>query len=109
LLWDTPSGYRPAFTPVFNRYFLSSLAVIGCYVVAVYLFERAGKRKLVDERATKLLIAVLAAFAFWLLISIETQTYFAGRALAERAPKDAEHERWLGQMALSVLWAAYAA
>jgi uncharacterized membrane protein len=106
LFWDTPYGYRPAFTPVFNRYFLSSLAVVGCYVAAVYLFER---RKLVDERVTKLVIALLAAFTFWLLISIETQTYFAGRALAEKISEDAAHQRWLGQMALSVLWAAYAA
>ena len=106
LLWDTPYGYRPAFTPVFNRYFLSSLAVIGCYVAAVYLFER---RKLANERVAKLVIALLAAFSFWLLISIETQTYFAGRALAEKASEDAANQRWLGQMALSVLWAAYAA
>ncbi len=106
LFWDTPYGYRPAFTPVFNRYFLSSLAVVGCYVGAVYLFER---RKLVDERVTKLVIALLAAFTFWLLISIETQTYFSGRALAEKISADAAHQRWLGQMALSVLWAAYAA
>lgn len=106
LFWDTPYGYRPAFTPVFNRYFLSSLAVVGCYVAAVYLFER---RKLVDERVTKLVIALLAAFTFWLLISIETQTYFVGRALAEKISEDAAHQRWLGQMALSVLWAAYAA
>ena len=30
------------------------------------------------------------------------------RALAEREPEDAAHQRWLGQMALSVVWAAYA-
>jgi len=108
LFWDTPYGYRPAFTPVFNRYFLSSLAVIGCYLAAVYLFERAEKRNL-DERVTKLVIALCAAFAFWLLISIETYTYFNGRALAEKGIEAAAHERWLGQMALSVLWAAYAA
>ena len=107
--WDTPYGYRPAFTPVFNRYFLSSLAVIGCYIAAVYLFERAGKRDLVDARVTKLVLALCAAFAFWVLISIETHTYFIGRALAEKTSADANHERWLGQMALSVLWAAYAA
>src|SRR5215213_1665835 len=109
LLWDTPYGYRPPFIPVFNRYFLSSLAVIGCYVAAVYLFDRATKRNLIDERVTKLVIALCAAFAFWLLISIETQTYFAGRAVAEKTSADAAHQRWLGQMALSVLWAAYAA
>ena len=109
LFWDTPYGYRPAFIPVFNRYFLSSLAVIGCYLAAVYLFDRAGKRKLGDARLTKLVIALCAAVAFWLLISIEAQTYFIGRAVAEKTSEGAEHQRWLGQMALSVLWAAYAA
>lgn len=109
LFWDTPYGYRPAFTPVFNRYFLSSLAVVGSYMVAVYLFERAGRQQLVNERITKLIIGLAAAITFWLLISIETQTYFAGRALAEKAAEDAAHERWLGQMTLSVIWAAYAA
>ena len=109
LSWDTPYGYRPAFTPVFNRYFLSSLAVIGCYVVAVYLFERARRRNLVNERVTMLMIGLGAALTFWLLISIETHTYFAGRALAEKSLDDAAHERWLGQMALSVIWSAYAA
>ena len=109
LFWDTPYGHRPAFIPVFNRYFLSSLAVIGCYLAAVYLFDRAGKRKLGDARLTKLVIALCAAVAFWLLISIEAQTYFIGRAVAEKTSEGAEHQRWLGQMALSVLWAAYAA
>jgi len=106
LFWDTPSGYRPAFIPVFNRYFLSSLAVIGCYMAAVYLFER---RKLDNERTTKLVIGLGAALTFWLLLSIETYTYFAGRAFVQKIAEDAAHERWLGQMALSVLWAAYAA
>src|SRR6185369_2852994 len=36
-------------------------------------------------------------------------TYFVGRALAEKNWENAAHERWLGQMALSVIWAAYAA
>src|SRR4029079_7305390 len=101
--------YRPAFTPIFNRYFLSSLAVVGCYIVAVYLFERAGIRKLANERVTMLMIALVAALTFWLLISIENITYFTGRALVEKNVEDAAHIRWLGQMALSVGWAAYAA
>ena len=109
LFWDTPYGYRPAFTPVFNRYFLSSLAVIGCFLGAVYLYQRASERKLIEAPVTKLAIGLCAAVAFWLLISIETHTFFTGRALAERIPEDAAHQRWLGQMALSVLWAAYAA
>lgn len=109
LIWDTPSGYRPEFTPVFNRYFLSSLLMIGCFLYAVYLFDRARKRKLVEGHVVTLVIAFGAAIAFWLLISIETHTFFVARALAQKLPEDVEHQRWLGQMALSVLWAGYAA
>ena len=109
LFWDTPYGIRPAFTPVFNRYFLSSLAVIACFLGAVYLYQRATERKLIEPSLTKLVLGFGAAVAFWLLISIETHTFFIGRALAEKDPADAEHQRWLGQMALSVLWATYAA
>jgi uncharacterized membrane protein len=109
LFWDTPYGYRPAFTPVFNRYFLSSLLMIVCFLDAVYLYHRADQRKLIDGRVTKIVIGLCAAVAFWLLISIETHTFFVARALAQKTAEDADHQRWLGQMALSVLWAAYAA
>jgi uncharacterized membrane protein len=108
LFWDTPYGPRPTFIPVFNRYFLSSLAVIACLLGAVYLYQRASERKLIGAQVTKLVIALCAAVAFWLLISIETHTFFIGRSLAEKASEDAAHQRWLGQMALSVVWAAYA-
>jgi uncharacterized membrane protein len=109
LFWDTPYGSRPTFTPVFNRYFLSSLTVIACFLGAVYLYQRAGERNLIKARVTKLVIGLCAAVAFWLLISIETHTFFTGRALAQKTWEDAAHQHWLGQMALSVLWAAYAA
>ena len=54
------------------------------------------------------IIGLAAAVAFWFVISVETHTYFTALALAERDPDDAAHQRWLGQMALSVVWAAYA-
>ena len=56
----------------------------------------------------RLILGLAAAFAFWLVISVETHSYFRALALAEREPEDAAHQRWLGQMALSVVWAAYA-
>lgn len=108
LFWDTPYGRRPAFTPIFNSYFLSSLAVIVCFLGALYLFEKARQRKLIETRGPGLVIGLVAAIAFWFVISTETHTYFIMRALAERDPQEAEHLRWLGQMALSVVWAAYA-
>ena len=109
LFWDTPYGFRPAFTPVFNRYFLSSLFVIACFLGAIYLFQRASERKLIQAPVIKLVIGLIAAVALWFLLSIETHTFFIGRALAQKAWEDAAHQRWLGQMALSVVWAAYAA
>ncbi|HKY44214.1 MAG TPA: DUF2339 domain-containing protein, partial [Pyrinomonadaceae bacterium] len=108
LFWDTPYDTRPAFIPIFNRYFLSSVIVIGCFLGAIYLFERARKRKLIESQTPRLIIGLAAAVAFWFVISVETHTYFTALALAEREPGDAAHQRWLGQMALSVVWAAYA-
>ena len=109
LIWDSPYGVRPKFIPVFNRYFLSSLAVILCFLGAIYLYQRARERKLIESQIPRLVLGLAAAIAFWFLISVETHTFFVARALAEREPGDAEHQRWLGQMALSVVWAAYAA
>lgn len=83
--------------------------MIACFLDAVYLYHRADARKLIDGRVTKVVIALCGAVAFWLLISIETHTFFVARSLAQKIPEDAEHQRWLGQMALSVLWAGYAA
>lgn len=108
LFWDTPYGARPKFIPVFNRYFLSSLAVILCLLAAIYLYERVRERGLKEAKVIRLVIGLAAAVAFWFVISVETQTFFVTRALAERVAEDAAHQRWLGQMALSVVWAIYA-
>ena len=108
LFWDTPYGYRPTFIPIFNRYFLSSLTVIACFLGAIYLFERAKKRKLFDTGLSTIVVGLAAALAFWFVISVETHTYFAGRAYGARDAARVANERWLGQMALSVVWSAYA-
>jgi uncharacterized membrane protein len=83
--------------------------MILCFLDAVYLYHRGNQKKLIDGGITKIVLGLGAAVAFWLLISIETHTFFVARALAEKIPADADHQRWLGQMALSVLWAGYAA
>lgn len=108
ILWDTPYGFRPTFIPVFNRYFLSSLAVIACFTGAAYLYQRAREKGAAESQVPRLILGLLAVVAFWFLISVETQTFFQTRARAERLPEDAAHQRWLGQMALSVIWALYA-
>ncbi|HEU4507981.1 MAG TPA: DUF2339 domain-containing protein [Pyrinomonadaceae bacterium] len=108
IFWDTPYGLRPTFIPIFNRYFLSSLTVLACFLAAIYLFERARKRKLFEPGMAQIVISLAAVLAFWWVISIETHTYFAGRALGARDTAGVAHEHWLGQMALSVVWATYA-
>jgi Predicted membrane protein len=109
LIWDTPYGYRPAFIPIFNRYFLSALVVIGCLFGAAALYQTLAKRKKVSGQNLKFVFLLSAVVALWLVSSIETVTFFQGRAAAQRLAEDARHQRWLGQMALSVVWAVYAA
>jgi uncharacterized membrane protein len=107
--WDTPFSFRPMFTPALNRYFLSSVVVIGCLFAASLIYQRASERKLIQAPKLTLGILLGAVVTLWFVMSVETQTFFAARATAEKIAEDAERQRWLGQMALSVLWAAYAA
>jgi len=109
LIWDSPYGNRGAFITVFNRYFLSSLFVIGCLFGAAAVYQRLGKRKNISTKGVTLTFVLAAVVAFWLVSSVETHTFFIARALAQRLPEDFRHQRWLGQMALSVVWASYAA
>ena len=107
--WDTPYNYRPLFTPVFNKYFLSSLVVIACVLAAAWVYQKVGQRKQIVEPVLVTGILMVAIVTLWYVMSIETYTYFAARATAQKVFEDAHHERWLGQMALSVLWSLYAA
>jgi uncharacterized membrane protein len=109
LLWDTPYGYRPAFIPIFNRYFLSSLVVIGCLFGAAALYQTLARQKKISDQGLKYVFLLSAVVALWLVFSIDTFTFFQGRALVQRLAEDARHQRWLGHMALSVVWAVYAA
>ncbi len=108
LIWDAPYGQRPAFIPIFNRYFISSLIVIAFFIGAIYLYQRAIKKGLIEPTVTRLVIGLAAGVAFWYLISVETHTFFVTGALAQTDPAEVAHQHWLGQMALSVVWAAYA-
>ncbi|HEX6728560.1 MAG TPA: DUF2339 domain-containing protein, partial [Pyrinomonadaceae bacterium] len=109
VIWDTPYGPRADFTPVFNRYFLSSLAVIACLFGAAWLYQRVGERKAVFVPKLGIVAALLGVIGLWWVMSIETHTFFTARAAALKAWEDVNSARWLGQMALSVLWALYAA
>jgi uncharacterized membrane protein len=108
LIWDTPYGFRSPFIPIFNRYFISSLLVIACFFGAAVLLKRFKEQTMVGDWAVGVALLLLGVIALWLVASIETHTFFQMKAFAQRVAEDARHQRWLGQMALSVVWAVYA-
>jgi uncharacterized membrane protein len=108
VFWDTPYISRATFTPVLNKYFLSSMVVIASLLAAASIYQKVGQRKQVFEPIPILAILLIAIATLWFVMSIETYTFFAARAAVQRLSEDASHELWLGQMALSVLWSIYA-
>lgn len=106
---DVPYGDRGAFTPVLNKYFLSSLFVTACLFAGALIYQRFGERKQVGARVFQLMLLMVAIVTLWLVLSVETHTYFTARAARLDAIEDIQRERWLGQMALSLLWSLYAA
>jgi uncharacterized membrane protein len=108
VFWDTPYGYRAPFTPVLNKYFLSSLFVTACLFAAALAYRRLGERKHIVARTFQLVLLIAAIVTLWFIMSVETQTFFSARAARLKAAEDIRHQRWLGQMALSVLWSVYA-
>jgi uncharacterized membrane protein len=109
VFWDTPWGYRAAFIPVVNKYFLSSLFVIVCLFASAWIYEKLGERMQIPARVFQIVLLVVALITLWFLLTVETYTYFASRAALQKAADAYQHEHWLGQMALSVLWSVYAA
>lgn len=105
MVWDTK--WRTTFTPVLNQYFLSSLFVIACFFGAAWLYHRLEDREQF-ARPMKLGAALIGVVTLWFVMSVETHTFFASRAAAYSDWDDIKREQWLGQMALSVLWALYA-
>jgi len=107
--WDTPWGYRAAFAPVVNKYFLSSLVVIVCLFVSAWIYAKLGERMQIAARIFQIVLLVVALLTLWFLLTVETYTFFASRAALQKTAEGYQHEHWLGQMALSVLWSIYAA
>lgn len=109
VFWDTPGESRPLFTPVLNKYFLSSMVVSGCLFGAAFIYQKVGRRRQLAAHGLTLAISLVAIVTLWFVLSVETHTFFVARAATMKLTEDYTHERWLGQMALSVLWSVYAA
>ena len=107
VLVDTVQTRGAQFTPIANKYFLSSLTVICCLFVAALLVKRSHKKTF--EPRLALIFTLVALAVLWLVTSVETFSYFQSRASLFESDIDHRHEMWLGQMALSVLWSVYAA
>jgi uncharacterized membrane protein len=109
VLGDMPYGDRGDFTPVLNKYFLSSLFVTACLFAGALVYQRLGERKQISARVFQLVLLMIAIVTLWFVLSVETHTYFTALAVRLDGMEDIQRERWLGQMALSVLWSIYAA
>jgi len=108
ILWDTHYNRAP-FTPVLNKYFLSSLVVVGMLFGAAALHRRWQDERRPVPEIVNVVILMLAIATLWFIVSAETITYFRAQALALKEYEDVRHQLWLGQMALSVLWSVYGA
>ncbi|HLJ45072.1 MAG TPA: DUF2339 domain-containing protein [Bryobacteraceae bacterium] len=99
---DTPWSNRPAFTPLFNDYFLITVWLTACLGAAAFVWQRKASL----GRAP--LILGLAAFVvLWLGSSVEAYTYFDTRAAAATAADTARQLHWAARLSLSVLWSIY--
>jgi len=99
---DTPWSYRPAFTPLLNDYFFTTLWLTACLGAAAYVWQR----KVALGRAP-LILGVAAFVVLWLGSSVEAYTYFDTQATAAAAADTAKSLRWAAKLSLSVLWSIY--
>ncbi|HKO45534.1 MAG TPA: DUF2339 domain-containing protein [Pyrinomonadaceae bacterium] len=107
-VWDTYFN-RAIFTPVLNKYFLSSLVVTTCVFLAASLHRGWKAESRIVPRFVDVVVLMLAIITLWWVLSVETITYFFAHASALKEYEEYRHQLWLGQMALSVLWTLYAA
>lgn len=104
---DMQHGYRELFIPIFNEFGLPSVGVAACLLLAASL---ARRYRPAQHRAERFLVAVAGLagiLLLWLVLSIECTDLFY--AYGREPGADRAHWRWLSQLALSILWASYAA
>ena len=107
-VWDTYFN-RAIFTPVLNKYFLSSLVVTACVFLAAWLHRGWQTESRKVPRFVDVVVLMVAIGTLWWVLSVETITYFFAQGSALKEYEAYRHQLWLGQMALSVLWTLYAA
>ena len=96
--------HRSVFTIFFNADFLLVFVfVLGLFAAAVML--RSQRKEMPRSVFFSNVLAMMAVFVLWLLLTEEIYLYW--NRLAERTA-DPKHYPFLGQMFISIMWAIYA-
>ena len=105
LMIDLPTYTRNPFIPIFNGFALPSLGVAICILFAVIVTDRFLSRLPQVERFLVGVAAVTGVLLVWLVLSFDCYGYFDSQSIGST---DFQQWRWRGQLALTVLWTAYA-
>lgn len=107
LIFDFPFGPRTMFVPILNKFGLPSVSVAACLLLAVGLARRWRSTLRPAEQWLVAVAGLTGILLLWLVLSHECYSWF--RACGDWYGADRAQWRWRGQLALSVLWAVYAA
>jgi len=108
LLVDTWERNLPQpYTPILNEYALPALGVTACLIGSVAVTSRFLRRLGQAERILTGMAGMTGMLLLWLVLSIDVHSYFDVQS--DMYPEETVRWRWFGQMALSALWAVYAA
>lgn len=98
---------REPFWPVLNTYALPALGVVAILALAVAIGFRF-RRKISESEVLAVGIVGLGTIILaWIVLSVDLSSYFEMRA--QTATEDDFPWRWIGQLALTILWAVYGA
>jgi uncharacterized membrane protein len=107
LMFDLPHGTSLRYIPVFNKFGLPSVGVAVCLVWAAGVARRWQATLRQAEQLLVALTGLAGVLLLWLVLSVECYDWFY--AWGDWSGGDRAQWRWRGQLALSVLWAVYAA
>lgn len=102
---DLPPKIRQPFVPIFNSFALPAIGVAACLLAAVVSTRHRIRQRSTSEQALARAAGGAAILLLWLVLSLECYDFFEARAHQRDALRD--RWLWLGQMALSVLWAVF--
>lgn len=106
LFFDTPAREFANTLPIFNLYALPAIGVCLCLLFIAVAEKRFWTQLAWGERILAGLAGMVGVLLLLFVLSVDLHGYF--RHLALEYPEDATRWRWMGQMALSALWAVYA-